>query len=275
MKKRVKALLSNAYKEYKLKEKNKLQFGTKEWASSNFNFINGCSNDCVYCYAKEMAIRFKRKTSDSWKKEEFVNFKDKSYSKKNGLIMLPSSHDITIGNIELTLQVIEKLVNNGNTLLIVSKPNFECIKKIVTKFLKFKNQILFRFTIGSSCDETLKLWEPFAPSFDERLNSLKLAYDLGFSTSISCEPLLDNSFDELYLKVKPFVTSSIWIGKMNLAAKRVKTNTNNQFPMEKVNELVEWQSDENIISLYNKYSKESLIKWKESIKKIAIKYNLD
>ena len=30
-------------------------FGTKEWADVNFNFINGCTHDCKYCYSKEMA----------------------------------------------------------------------------------------------------------------------------------------------------------------------------------------------------------------------------
>ena len=254
-----------------MKKNDNLKFGTKEWASYNFNFTNGCSNDCVYCYAKEMAIRFKRKTADTWKEEELVNLKNKTFSKKSGLIMIPSSHDITLGNIDIALELIERLVLNGNTLLIVTKPNYECIKKIVNKFLKFKTQIIFRFTIGSSNNEVLKLWEPNAPSFEERYISLKLAYKLGFSTSISCEPLLDNKFDELYAKVKPYVTSSIWVGKMNMAAKRVKINTNSTFPIEKVEELIEWQSDKNIIDLYMKYSNKSLIQWKESIKKVIIK----
>ena len=41
--------------------KPNILFGTKEWAPYNFNFMNGCSNDCSYCYAKEMAVRFKGK----------------------------------------------------------------------------------------------------------------------------------------------------------------------------------------------------------------------
>ncbi len=46
---------------------HKITLGTKEWADSNINCYYGCSNDCLYCYAKKMAIRFKRKTEDTWK----------------------------------------------------------------------------------------------------------------------------------------------------------------------------------------------------------------
>lgn len=255
-------------------KKEKLQFGTKEWAPHNFNFVSGCSNDCVYCYAKEMAIRFKRKTADTWKDEEFVSLKNKTYNKKDGNIMFPSSHDITPFNIELAISLMEKLISSGNTLLIVTKPHFECIKRIVEKFSKKKEFIEFRFTIGSANDSVLKLWEPNAPLFEERLKSLKLAYSEGFTTSISCEPLLDNNFDSLYSFVVPFVTDCIWVGKMNMAFRRVKINTLSTFPVEKIQELSSWQSDKNILTLYLKYKDDIKIKWKESIKKVAINEGL-
>lgn len=45
-------------------------FGTKEWAVFNENLISGCEHHCHYCYAKEMAVRFKRKSPENWRKEE-------------------------------------------------------------------------------------------------------------------------------------------------------------------------------------------------------------
>lgn len=254
-------------------EKNKeLLFGTKEWAPFNFNFMSGCSNDCVYCYAKDMAIRFKRKTPDTWKTEEAVDMTGKSYSRKSGDIMVPSSHDITPGNIETAIEVLEKLVLSGNNLLVVTKPNFECTKCIVDTFADRKEHLKFRFTIGSADSSVLKLWEPGAPDFEERLKSLRYAFDNGFSTSISCEPLLDEHFDDLYKKVSPYVNGSIWIGKMNSAVKRVRDNTGGRFPMEKVQELVASQSDEKMLALFLKYKDNPLIEWKESIKKVAINH---
>lgn len=252
-----------------------LKFGTKEWAPFNFNFMSGCSNDCVYCYAKDMAIRFKRKTPDTWKTEEAVDMSGKSYSRKSGDIMVPSSHDITPGNIETAVSVLDKLVSNGNNLLVVTKPNFECTKRIVDTFSDRKEHLKFRFTIGSADSSVLKLWEPGAPDFEERLKSLRYAFDYDFSTSISCEPLLDEHFDDLYEKVSPYVNGSIWIGKMNSAVKRVRDNTGGKFPMEKVQELVVSQSDEKILALFLKYKDNPLIEWKESIKKVAIAHGYE
>ena len=51
-------------------KKDKQVFGTTEWATKNANFISGCIHNCKYCYSKEMAIRFKRKTSGNWAVEE-------------------------------------------------------------------------------------------------------------------------------------------------------------------------------------------------------------
>ncbi len=254
--------------------KNEIKFGTKEWAPYNFNYCNGCSNDCVYCYAKDMAIRFKRKRYDDWCEMEMLDISKKAFTKKNGMIMIPSSHDITPENIELTLEVFDKLLNKGTKLLVVTKPNFNCIKKIIDRFMKFKNNITFRFTIGSVDTNILKLWEPNAPSFDERLNSLKFAFDNGFKTSVSCEPLLDNNFDKLYELIKEFVTEKIWVGKMNSPMKRVCCNTNSLFPTNKIKEIIEFQSDDEIIKLYNKYNDNKKIEWKESIKKVILNHNI-
>lgn len=252
----------------------KLLFGTKEWAPHNFNFMNGCSNDCVYCYAKDMAIRFKRKTSESWSDEQPVSLIGRSFSKKDGAIMIPSSHDITPGNIEIAIQVMDKLVTNGNELLLVTKPHFSCVKRVVDTFQDRKDQIKFRFTIGSADSAVLKLWEPGAPNFEERLHSLKYAHERGYSTSISCEPLLDDQFDVLYKEVSSWVNGSIWIGKMNMASKRVRANTAGAFPQEKVVALLEAQTDEKIIDLFNRYKENAKIEWKESIKKVAISHSL-
>lgn len=249
-----------------------LAFGTKEWAPYNFNFMNGCSNDCAYCYAKDMAIRFKRKTPESWKVEEPVKMGKKSFGKRKGPIMVPSSHDITPGNIDLAVEVFGKLLASGNELLVVTKPNLECIKLICDTFAG--ENIRFRFTIGSVDDAVLKLWEPGAPCFADRLESLRYAFGKGFSTSISCEPLLDEKFDDLYRQVEPYVTDSIWVGKMNMARKRVRDNTEGCFPMGAVEKLIESQRDEKIIGLYRKYKDCPKIQWKESIKKVVLTHNL-
>ena len=251
--------------------KEKKVFGAHEWADKTANCINGCKHDCKYCYSKSMAIRFKRKTSKNWKDEEIREQQlYKKFSKHSGSYMYPSSHDIHPDHLNENIQFLNNLLISGNQILIVSKPHFKCIKDICNKFEKYKKQILFRFTIGSADSEVLKFWEPGAPNFEERLKCLKFAYENGFETSISCEPMLDNEINKVIDKVLPFTTDAVWLGKANFLLGRLKMNGNkDKKSIKKAKELIEWQSDENIIPLYNKYKDNPKIKWKESIKKVV------
>lgn len=252
-------------------KKVKQVFGTYEWAVENANFISGCNHNCKYCYSKEMAIRFKRKTSLNWEQEEVnANQLNKIVKKVDGLIMFPSSHDITPINLTNSITFLGKLLKSGNKVLIVTKPHMAVIEKICESFSNYKDYILFRFTIGSNNSETLKFWEPNAPSFEERKKCLIYAYNQGFSTSISCEPMLDDNIEELVLELDPFVTDSIWIGKANFLLRRLKMNgIVDSETITKANELISSQSDRNIKSLFKKINKNPKIKWKESIKKIV------
>lgn len=252
-------------------ENLKRAFGTYEWASCNANFISGCKHDCKYCYSKEMAIRFGRKTNHNWKNEEVNKERlSKIFKKNNGTIMYPSSHDIHPDHLNESLMFLRNILSHGNNVLVVSKPHYKCIKKICTQFDRNKVNIMFRFSIGSIDSDVLKFWEPGAPDFTERLKSLKYAYSNGFKTSVSCEPMLDNNISAVIEKVLPYVTDTIWLGKANFLLRRLKTNkcTDNE-TIRRAHKLIEWQSSENIMSLYERYRKEKKIKWKESIKKIV------
>jgi len=252
-------------------KKDKQVFGTHEWAVKNANFINGCYHDCKYCYSKEMAIRFKRKTKLNWHIEEVIsNSKKIKIKKVDGMIMFPSSHDITPMNLTLSIEFLRNLLDSGNEVLIVTKPHLAVIKEICDKFESYKSKILFRFTIGSVHTKTLKFWELNAPTFAERKKSLIYAYKNGFSTSVSCEPMLDDSTEELVKSLLPYITDSIWIGKANFLLRRLKMNgTDDPETIRKAQELISMQSDEKIKILYKKLKDNKMIKWKESIKKIV------
>lgn len=251
--------------------KEKQVFGTTEWATANANFISGCFHDCKYCYSKEMAIRFKRKTSENWKVEEINTQQlNKKFKKHEGYVMFPSSHDITPENLNYSILFLDKILEAGNHVLIVTKPHFNVIESICKRFSGHKKSILFRFTIGSCNSETLSFWEPNAPSFEERLKSLKFAYELGFKTSVSCEPILDINTHELVRLIIPYITDAIWIGKPNFLVRRIRMNGITDIEtINKANELKTLQSDEWIVELYNKFKDNPKLKWKESIKKIV------
>lgn len=196
--------------------------GTREWADSNVNVINGCVNDCRYCYAKKMSIRFKRKTPDTWKDMVLHEKIPKRFTKRNGRIMFPTSHDIPSPLIErhrflfgACIHVLERMLEAGNNVLITTKPNLAAIEYICRMFLRFQDQIQFRFTITSANDDILTFWEPRAPLFVERVKSLVYAFGAGFKTSISIEPCLDADPRSLVHILRPYVTESIWLGCMN------------------------------------------------------------
>lgn len=251
-------------------KKDKQVFGTTEWATKNANFISGCVHNCKYCYSKEMAIRFKRKTDENWTVEE-INHKNlkKNHKKVDGYIMFPSSHDISPENIEYSLLFLGNLLKADNDVLIVTKPHLSVIQKICETFEDNKDKILFRFTIGANSTDVLKFWEPGAPSFEERLESLKYAYESGFKTSISCEPVLDPNVSELIDILHQYVTDSIWIGKPNFLLKRLKIN--GAYDEESINKATELEASLSVAwanNLYNQYKDNPQVKWKESIKKV-------
>ena len=201
----------------KTRSKSKIT-GTREWADYNVNCISGCINDCRYCYAKNMAKRFGRATEETWKIMTVNQAKvDKNYVKKSGRVMFPSSHDITDDSeIEnACFSVLSNLLENGNEVLVTTKPRLSTIKKIISRFKEHQEAMQFRFTITSLDDDLLKFWEPNAPLFQERMDSLMFAFNKGFLTSVSMEPFLDYRPEDLVKRVEPYCTESVWIGKMN------------------------------------------------------------
>jgi len=244
----------------------------QQWSSKSVNFQTGCEHNCLVCYAKEMSVRYGHSTRDNWNSARIrKNDVRKKISKwNNSRVMFPSSHDITPNNINEARIVLRKILEADNEVLIVSKPHYECIKQICDEFADYKDKILFRFTIGSYNNIVLKFWEPGAPSLNERMKSLKYAYDNGYQTSVSIEPMMDNKVVKVIDAVKPYVTETIWLGKVNQMWNRLKRNTDmNSKLVKKAKQLDQWQSDLNILKLYDKYKNDSMIMWKDSIEKVV------
>ena len=244
--------------------------GTKEWSVESVNCVTGCSHDCRYCYARFNAIeRYHRVKPGAWS-TMVVREKDvrKGRKKIDGTIMFPTTHDITPEVLTPCLRVLENLLGAGNRVLIVTKPYLECVRAICKVFVGFKEQILFRFTIGSMQQSILNYWESGAPPFSERLRSLIHAFDAGFETSVSAEPFLDRYGIDMMVEVlTPFITDALWIGKMNQVRSRVKIETAKDEEM--VKDIEFYNHDSEIRELYEMLKDNPKVKWKESIKKVV------
>ena len=253
-----------------MKASSKRISGTLEWAVANVNCVSGCSHGCRYCYAKWNACdRFKQVAHEDWENKR-VRLKDVSKSQKHyaGTVMFPTTHDICPDVLEPCMEVIGKILAADNDILIVSKPHLSCIEAICAKFADWKERILFRFTIGAKSDDILGYWEPGAPKFSERLASLRHAFENGYKTSVSCEPMLDSDgvFD-LFATLKPYVTDSIWIGKLNRIEGRVKIESVED--QRRVEAIKAGQTDEKIKAIYEALKNEPKVRWKESIKAVV------
>ena len=191
--------------------------GTKEWSDWNLNVYKGCSNNCRYCYAKFMALRFKRIKSEAEWAFPVLNRKvvHQSFRKRKGRGMFPTTHDITPQTYMYYSVVLLRLLRAGNEVLITSKPNFVIIKMLCKRIMMWTDKIQFRFTITSMNDGLLKYWEEGAPNYQSRKDSLIYAFRKGFKTSVSIEPYLGIDPIPLIKDIALYCSESIWIGIMN------------------------------------------------------------
>jgi DNA repair photolyase len=248
-------------------------FGTKEWAEETLDIQRGCPNNCRYCYAMAEAIRFKATTPQTWpiaainlpgmqaKFERLLRHKDPLR------IMFPAHHDITTVNVRLCTAAVKDLVAARHQVLVVSKPDPTCIDYMCGQLDVARASVEFRFTIGSVFRTNLQYWEPYAPTLGNRLESLLIARQYGFPTSVSIEPMLDTMPERVVALVRPHVTESIWIGLPNFMAQRLAINGEPDNVRQMGKELTESFTDATVRRIYANLKDDPLVRWKESMKK--------
>jgi len=246
----------------------KKRTGTREWSDKSLAMQRGCPNNCRYCWAKANALRWKQiKSPEEWKTVHYYTRHDTPYRIKCG--MFPSTHDLFDDNVDRAINFLEPWLKIGNKILIVTKPKLSVTKKICETFENtYKNQITWRFTIGSLDQDILDFWEKDAPTFQERMQSLKYAFDNEWRTSVSAEPYLDPNISLLITAVLPYLTDVIWVGKLNRIPERVKTDgwTENDFSFLDI--VKNCQTDDFIRGLYTEWKDNPKVKWKDSVKQV-------
>jgi DNA repair photolyase/ParB-like chromosome segregation protein Spo0J len=198
--------------------------GTRQWSDKTINCAKGCKNGCRYCYARKLALRRKQivKAADWENMTVSKTAYKKSFPRKNLKIMFPSSHDIIdVGGVkQACFDTLTKLLKRGQEVVVVTKPRPAIITEMTETFRKYVDQLEFRFTITSDDPDVLAFWEPGAPTFPERLESLRHAWKEGFNTSVSMEPFLTDPL-RVIRKVDRYVANkvegkeSIWLGLMS------------------------------------------------------------
>ena len=244
--------------------------GNGAWGDKEVNIILGCPNRCRYCYAKAAAkCRGRIRDFDEWGTTHFRLGKtriDKGW-RNYGAVRFPTTHDITPDFLEECITVVRNLLAGGNRVIVCSKPRLDCIKRLCREFADNRQSVEFRFTIGAMDDDILRYWEPGAPGFRERFDSLKHAYRLGFDTSVNVEPMLDAaSVSKLFRRLARYVNVFINIGIMENIRRNVQPRT----PKEEadVRWIEENQADDRIRAIYEELKGEALVRWSPETRKI-------
>lgn len=99
------------------------------------------------------------------------------------------------------------------------------------------------------------------------------AFNNGFRTSLSCEPMLDEDVEALIEDLQNYVSDEIWVGKMNFVLRRLHANGYNDLvSVAAAKRILAIQSDERIVSLVARLNENPKIRWKDSIKAVMAKY---
>lgn len=249
--------------------KKKKSDGAYDWAGKTINCCRGCTNNCRYCYARESAIRYRQiKNYDEWEtchiRQHDVIKRHRNYGE---LVMFPSTHDITLENIDACLKVLRNLLRAGNQVLIVSKPRLAVIRILCAELGEFRDNILFRLTITATDNAILSFWEPGAASYEERREALAYAKDTGYKTSVSVEPMLDaDNIGHLIADLQPLVTETIWIGTMNHLNQIRVDSPEVELELARIRG---GQTDERLKTIYNSHRENHVIRWKKEIRKVV------
>lgn len=243
--------------------------GTREWAVAEINCCLGCPHGCRYCYARYDQVERRRLVAtEQWRHCRILSAEvERCHPLYPGQVMFPGAHDIVPENLEACCTVLSNLLAAGNRVLVVSKPQQVCVEELCRRFTFARDHILFRFTITARDADLLNFWEPHAPTYKERLRCLALARERGFATSVSVEPILDSAdVVAMVHELLPFISHSIWLGKMNKIVERVAVDSPQVAEM--VAKVEAGQTDDRIVLVYEQLARIPQVRWKESIKTV-------
>lgn len=195
------------------------------------NPYQGCVFACEFCSAIKMNY-FTGRTKEKWDKTgwgEWVDYKTnlvellhKQKDKvRRSKIYFGNATDIYMPierKLELVPPILEFFLENPPLELEVqTRGTSRDVKRDIPLLqeLSKKTSVLVSYSIHTDRDDVKKVFEPKAPSLIERERGLKLYFDAGIETRLSCMPILPLDPVNYAERFAKYITKLVWIASMN------------------------------------------------------------
>lgn len=195
------------------------------------NPYQGCVFACEFCSAIKMNF-FTGRTKEKWDKTGWGSWVD---YKTNLVELLREEREkvrkskIYFGNatdiympIERKLRLVPPILeffleNPPLELEVQTRGTSRDVARDIPLLqeLAKKTSVLVSYSIHTDRDDVKRSFEPKAPSLSEREKGLRLYYESGIETRLSCMPILPLNPENYAARFAPFITKKVWIASMN------------------------------------------------------------
>jgi DNA repair photolyase len=195
------------------------------------NPYQGCVFACEFCSAIKMNY-FTGRTTEKWDKTGWGNWVD---YKTNLLELLHKEKEkvkrskIYFGNatdiympIERKLRLVPPILeffleHPPLELEVQTRGTSKDIARDIPLLqeLSKKTSVLVSYSIHTDRDDVKRIFEPKAPSLIERERGLRMYYEAGIETRLSCMPILPLNPEKYAERFAPYITKRVWIATMN------------------------------------------------------------
>lgn len=165
----------------------------REFNELALNLYSGCGHQCIYCYGADVTHQTQsefnqpvpRVTVDDIRRsaERMAQAEDK---RRVLLCFVTDPYNPLEDTTELTRAAIKILHLYGINVEILTKGG----QRSVRDFDLLSRQDAYATTLTLVSETDRKIWEPGAAPFQERLEALKTAHNLGIETWVSFEPVI-------------------------------------------------------------------------------------
>lgn len=195
------------------------------------NPYQGCVFACEFCSAIKMNY-FTGRTKKKWDKTGWGDWLDyktnliellhrEKEKVKKSKIYFGNATDIYMPierKLELVPPILEFFIENPPLELEIQTrgTSRDVVRDIpLLQKLAQKTSVLVSYSIHTDRDDVKKIFEPKAPSLIERERGLKLYFEAGIETRLSCMPILPLNPERFASRIAPFITKRVWIASMN------------------------------------------------------------